>query len=384
MSDAMRDSVPPGGPIRTVAAVIRDAEGRVLLVRKRGSDTFIQPGGKREPGEDSLVTLARELREELGVELRPASAHRLGRFEDRAVNEPGRRVQAEVFLVEIDGVPAAQAEIDALCWVDPAAPGDVRIAPLSARHILPRVPALPAAGAPDAARAGAVPRRSAVAAAPEAAPSPARMPWVFWLACALGGLYLALMPLQPWPLSWLLKPAPMLLYAGLLWRACPGATGRWLALGFSAAALGDGFLDYGEREGLFIEALRAFFVTQIAYALAFRRLAQGSPWRARSAVPLLVALVAGVWLVPASGALWLPVLLYLLALLGMALAAGAVEARPGPVWLGAVLFMLADALIAVNRFAWPFDGAIALIVALYFSGQSLIVWGLLRRVHRAG
>lgn len=192
------------------------------------------------------------------------------------------------------------------------------------------------------------------------------------------------MPLQPWPLSWLLKPAPMLLYAGLLWRACPGATGRWLALGFSAAALGDGVLDYGEREGLFIEALRAFFVTQIAYALAFRRLAQGSPWRARSAVPLLVALVAGVWLVPASGALWLPVLLYLLALLGMALAAGAVEARPGPVWLGAVLFMLADALIAVNRFAWPFDGAIALIVALYFSGQSLIVWGLLRRVHRAG
>ena len=37
--------------IHTVAAVIRDAQGRVLLVRKRGTPTFIQPGGKREPGE---------------------------------------------------------------------------------------------------------------------------------------------------------------------------------------------------------------------------------------------------------------------------------------------------------------------------------------------
>lgn len=127
--------------ILTVAAVIRDADGRVLLVRKRGSAIFIQPGGKREPGEDSLQTLARELDEEIGVVLRPG-ARRLGEFEDVAVNEPGTRVRAEVFLTEAEGRPQPRAEIEELAWVDPAAPGDQAIAPLSRHQILPAVAAL--------------------------------------------------------------------------------------------------------------------------------------------------------------------------------------------------------------------------------------------------
>ena len=34
--------------ISVVAALIRDNGGRVLLVRKRGTSAFMQPGGKRE------------------------------------------------------------------------------------------------------------------------------------------------------------------------------------------------------------------------------------------------------------------------------------------------------------------------------------------------
>ncbi len=126
------------GLIRTVAAIIADGEGRVLLVRKRGSRIFIQPGGKREAGEDALTTLARELREELGVTMRPGSARRLGEFEANAVNEPGRRVRGEAFAIDIDGAPTAQAEIEELRWIAPQPPYDgVEIAPLSAKHILP-------------------------------------------------------------------------------------------------------------------------------------------------------------------------------------------------------------------------------------------------------
>ena len=130
-------------PVRIVAAVIRDTTGRVLLVRKRGSDTFIQPGGKREAGETALDTLARELSEELGVTLQPDSALALGHFSDAAVHETGYQVEAEVFACAVEGMPQASAEIEALTWVDPSAlPPALCIAPLSRNHILPRVAAL--------------------------------------------------------------------------------------------------------------------------------------------------------------------------------------------------------------------------------------------------
>ena len=124
-------------PFQTVAALIADDQGRVLLVRKRGSAFFIHPGGKREPGEAALQTLARELREELGVALRPGSAQLLGHFEERAANEPGRRVRAEVYVAQVDGTPAPGSEIEELRWLPPRPPFGVAVAPLSEGHILP-------------------------------------------------------------------------------------------------------------------------------------------------------------------------------------------------------------------------------------------------------
>jgi 8-oxo-dGTP diphosphatase len=124
-------------PIRIVAALIRDDAGRALLVRKHGTRHFIQPGGKRAPGEDAASTLARELDEELGVGIVAGSMRRLGEFEHDAVNEDGRRVRAEVFAVRIDGEPRAQAEIAELRWLPAQPPWPVPVAPLSACHILP-------------------------------------------------------------------------------------------------------------------------------------------------------------------------------------------------------------------------------------------------------
>lgn len=113
-----------------------DGAGRVLMVRKRGTKALIHPGGKRRAGESSLDTLARELREELGVKLLRSSALRLGLFEERAVNEPGQRVCAEVFAVAAQGRPRPQLEIDELVWIDPHRPPQ-NIAPMSRRHVLP-------------------------------------------------------------------------------------------------------------------------------------------------------------------------------------------------------------------------------------------------------
>lgn len=118
-----------------VTAVIRDEAGRLLLVRKRGTAIFMKPGGKRDGGEDDLTTLARELREELGCEL--VSAELLGHFSAPAANEAGFTVQSATYLANISGEISARAEIDELAWVDPAAPGDLRLAPLLTQAVLP-------------------------------------------------------------------------------------------------------------------------------------------------------------------------------------------------------------------------------------------------------
>jgi 8-oxo-dGTP diphosphatase len=128
----------PQRKIEIVAAMIRDDQGRVLLVRKRGAVVFQQPGGKRDAGDrDDLHTLARELREELGCTMHWEGARLLGRFSAPAANEPGCVVEAVVYEVRASGPFEACAEIEALKWIDPAQPGDLPIAQLSREQLLP-------------------------------------------------------------------------------------------------------------------------------------------------------------------------------------------------------------------------------------------------------
>jgi ADP-ribose pyrophosphatase YjhB (NUDIX family) len=55
-------------PATGVAAVIRDGEGRVLLVRKRATGAWSFPSGYVEWDEDVRGAVAREVREELGLD----------------------------------------------------------------------------------------------------------------------------------------------------------------------------------------------------------------------------------------------------------------------------------------------------------------------------
>ena len=75
----------------------------------------------------------------LWVVLSCHAAIALGTFEDWAVNEPGHRVQAQAWWVQVDGAPQARAEIAELAWVPLQPPHGLPLAPLSEHHILPAV-----------------------------------------------------------------------------------------------------------------------------------------------------------------------------------------------------------------------------------------------------
>ncbi|MCT9821435.1 NUDIX domain-containing protein [Microbacterium sp. W1N] len=124
--------------IRVSAAVILDAEGRLLLVRKRGTTAFMQPGGKPEPGEAPADTLIRELHEEIGVLVAPAQLRALGEYRAHAANEPGFVVVADVFAVDLARrMPVVAAEIEEHRWATTADADDLEIAPLAREYFLP-------------------------------------------------------------------------------------------------------------------------------------------------------------------------------------------------------------------------------------------------------
>ncbi len=126
----------PAGVIRVVAALILDENDRMLLVRKRGTVTFMQPGGKVEPGELLDDALARELREELGLLVDPARLDHLGRFVSEAANESDHLVEAEVYFLRSSAAVRPAAEIEELAWIELSNPEGMRLAPLTTDHLM--------------------------------------------------------------------------------------------------------------------------------------------------------------------------------------------------------------------------------------------------------
>lgn len=119
------------------AVVLRRPTGEVLTVRKRGTDRFMLPGGKPEPGETPAQTAVREAFEEVGAVLDESRLRELGTFRAAAANEPGQDVIGTVFEHPDVADVAPGGEIAELRWLDPRAdlPGD--LAPLLEERVLP-------------------------------------------------------------------------------------------------------------------------------------------------------------------------------------------------------------------------------------------------------
>lgn len=122
--------------ITKIGLAVMDGD-RVLLVKKRGSDFLILPGGKPEKNETDVQTLSRELDEELGCRLASNHLAFLGTFSDEAAGMPGVTVTIRLYAGSLVGTPIPHSEIESILWWTPTEYPNSELAPSLKNSILP-------------------------------------------------------------------------------------------------------------------------------------------------------------------------------------------------------------------------------------------------------
>lgn len=156
-----------------------------------------------------------------------------------------------------------------------------------------------------------------------------------------------------------------------------------LIIGMIAALMGDIFLMF-DHPSFFLIGMLSFLVMQLCYIAVFRK--ERSVVRAKDWImPIILLVAGGVILASIYKELvemrW-PVVLYFLAILAMAITAyWRKPSLPGylAVFIGAVLFIISDAVIAMDRFStlpWGFTATQVVIMLTYMLAQYLIIVGL--------
>ena len=99
-------------------ALVYIKNNRMLCTRTKGKGVFYMPGGQREPGETDAQVLAREIKEELSVDIVPGSLKWMGVFEAPAHDKPkGTIVRLLCYTGEYKGTLIPAAEVEEIAWL---------------------------------------------------------------------------------------------------------------------------------------------------------------------------------------------------------------------------------------------------------------------------
>src|SRR5262245_59124480 len=198
--------------------------------------------------------------------------------------------------------------------------------------------------------------------------------WTIAAIVALGTGHVAARYLTAPRLAGVLKPLPVALLA-LLVAAAPAPIPpayRWaIVAGLVASMAGDVFLLSRAR---FLPGLMSFLVGHCCYIVAF---APAGRWDVPAWLLFAPFLAAGgtmlAYLWPYLGRFRPPVSAYVLAIAAMGWRAATLGGASGRLALaGALVFMVSDGVLAVDRFARPFRAADAAVMVTYYAAQTLI------------
>ena len=147
---------------------------------------------------------------------------------------------------------------------------------------------------------------------------------------------------------------------------------------------------------LFLFGLGAFLMAHICYILSFK-LAQFSPFSIGNVnfirlffvnLPIYIAAAFVYYLIqPNLSEMKIPVVIYLIVIVMMVTTAReryqkTIPASFWQVFVGGVMFMISDAILAINLFFKPFPESGVLVMGTYIIAQFLIVRGILAHVPR--
>lgn len=184
--------------------------------------------------------------------------------------------------------------------------------------------------------------------------------------------YIGFIHKLPWTGDFIIKAIPIWALAVTAWKFIPGSTGKILAAGFMLSSGGDISLSF-EGENMFIMGLGFFLVAHITYIIAFSRKIKFLKTR----LPFMIAIVffAGVMafiLAPKLGEMAIPVFAYITVIATMSVFSALRPDASFFLMIGALVFMLSDSTIAVNKFLFPIPGAKYYIMITYYAGQYMI------------
>ena len=154
-----------------------------------------------------------------------------------------------------------------------------------------------------------------------------------------------------------------------------------MAIGFALSALGDFLLDLPDDKG-FISGLFAFFAAHIAFVVHLWPMMV--PFSAFTlseysivTVTILVNIAFFLWMRPSlSKDLVIPVALYTVIIAVMGITAFTTTATSLLIPLGALLFILSDVVLSIEKFKFKFPLDKEINWALYAGGQILLAIGV--------
>ncbi len=195
-------------------------------------------------------------------------------------------------------------------------------------------------------------------------------------------------------LEYFLKPVTMVLLFGWLIGATGGLNGitLWFGIGLIFSLAGDIFLMLPKEQ--FIVGLVAFLLAHVAYIIGFN--ASLPPFTALGLFFAIIVVAIGkeLYVKIAAGleekdliALKIPVLAYTAVIAVMLISALFALFRADwslnaalTVSLGAALFMLSDAILALNKFVKPIKNGRVMNMAAYHLGQIILIVGVWMQV----